>query len=161
MRQSDFSVAAIELLTELAPKYVWWKPPQESLDYPQQLLASVMDLGSFEDAALLRNLVPDEFLRVALQQAEPGQFRPRSWTYWHLMLNGLVDAQVPAEPVRTFRHLASEGIGYGVIQQEPSALTVVTQPGRVLLSFFGDIHFGSILDPVLSDDELLVAASLL
>jgi len=103
MKHSDFSPEALEFLLELAPTMIWWKTPQESLEFPQQLVAAIMDLGSLGDTRKLRNLVSDEVLRDVLAQAEPGQFRPQSWTYWQLVLNGLVDTQVPVQPTRSFR----------------------------------------------------------
>jgi len=60
-----------------------------------------------------------------------------------------------------FRNLETVGIDYLVLQQEPTALTVRTLPGNVLLSFFGTIDFGCVRDPIETEDQVMVVASLL
>ena len=102
MERKDFAPEAWEFLLEVAPKVIWWKTAGESLQFPRQVIAGVMDLGTFEETRKLQSLVSKSLLQEVLSHAEPGQFCPRSWTYWHLCLNGLVDSQVPAEPVRGY-----------------------------------------------------------
>ena len=87
-------------LSHLAKRYVWWLPPEEALEYPQRVIASVMDMGTFEDIHELVSLVGEESLRQTLKDAEAGQFRPRSWSYWQYILNGLADNTLPPMPVR-------------------------------------------------------------
>ena len=87
-------------LFDLAKRYVCWLPPAEALKYPQRVIASVMDMGTFEDIHELVGIVGEESLRQALQNAEAGQFRPRSWSYWQYLLNGLADDALPPLPVR-------------------------------------------------------------
>jgi len=91
-----------EQIQKLASRYIWWKTPEESMMFPQQVFASVMNLGTLEDLQELESLVGEASLRKTLAAAEAGQFRPRSWTYWHARLNGLFDTEVPPPPVRRF-----------------------------------------------------------
>jgi hypothetical protein len=68
-------------LLELAKRYTWWLVPEEAMDYPQRVIARIMDMGTFEDIHELVSIVGEDSLRQALQTAEAGQFRPRSWSY--------------------------------------------------------------------------------
>ena len=87
-------------LLDLAKRYVWWLSPEEALEYPQRVIARIMDVGTFEDIHELVAIVGEDSLRQALQNAEAGQFRPRSWSYWQYLLNGLADDTLPPMPVR-------------------------------------------------------------
>ena len=84
----------------LAKRNVWWLAPEEALEFPQRVIARIMDMGTFEDIHELIAIVGEEALRQALQKAEAGQFRPRSWSYWQYVLNGLADNALPLMPVR-------------------------------------------------------------
>jgi hypothetical protein len=57
-------------------------------------------MGTLEDIHELVEIVGEDALRQTLQNAEAGQFRPRSWSYWHYILNGLADGALPPMPVR-------------------------------------------------------------
>jgi hypothetical protein len=87
-------------LLELAKRYIWWVVPEEAMEYPQRVIARIMDMGTFEDIHELVSIVGEDSLRQALQKAEAGQFRPRSWSYWQYLLNGLTDNILPPLPVR-------------------------------------------------------------
>src|SRR5208282_5599407 len=93
---------ATELLLGLAKKYLWWKVPQESLIRPQRIIAQVMDLGEFGDVKRMAETLGDDQLRNAILHAEPGQFRERSWEYWHYRLGMAEPEHVPTMPRRTF-----------------------------------------------------------
>lgn len=84
----------------LAMRYVWWESQEWAIKHPVELLASIMDAGTWEDIQLVRHLVGDDNLKKALAAAPPGYFHPRSWDYWHLKLNLL---PIPALPKRNFR----------------------------------------------------------
>jgi len=84
----------------LARRNVWWLSPEEALEYPQRVIARIMDMGTSEDIHELVGIVGEDALRQALKDAEAGQFRPRSWSYWQYLLNGLADATLPHIPVR-------------------------------------------------------------
>ena len=87
-------------LLGLARRNIWWLAPEEALEFPQRVIAIIMDMGTFEDIHELMGIVGEEALRQTLQDAEAGQFRPRSWSYWHYLLNGLADDTLPPMPVR-------------------------------------------------------------
>jgi hypothetical protein len=38
------------ILAPLARRYIWWQPPERSLDHPHRLLAQVMNIGDWHDA---------------------------------------------------------------------------------------------------------------
>ena len=60
-----------------------------------------MNIATFEDLQLLDGIVGEEGLRLALIQAEAGQFNPRSWHYWHYRLGLSRPGEVPSLPIRT------------------------------------------------------------
>jgi hypothetical protein len=88
-------------LIGLAKRNIWWLAPEEALAYPQRVIARIMDMGTFEDIHELTEIIGEEAMRQTLQNAEAGQFRPRSWSYWHYLLNGLADDTLPPMPVRS------------------------------------------------------------
>ncbi len=93
----------LELLKQLASKYLWWKTPEEAIATPERVMAQVMNIGDFDDIQALARMVGDEMLRQVLTHAEAGQFDPRSWAYWHYRL-GLAELErVPPLPRRAFQ----------------------------------------------------------
>jgi hypothetical protein len=89
-----------DLLKNLARKYIWWKSPEEAVLFPRRVIAQVMNIGDYDDMQSLANSAGDILLRDALQNAEAGEFNPRSWTYWHYRLGLALPGQVPDMPVR-------------------------------------------------------------
>ncbi len=89
-----------ELLTEFARRYIWWLSQEEAMEYPARVVAQVMNIGVFQDAARLADAVGESGLRAVLRQAEAGQFNARSWHYWHYRLGLAEPDQVPPLPVR-------------------------------------------------------------
>lgn len=89
-------------LTQFARKYIWWLPPGEAVENPHRVIVQVMNLGTFEDAEALRQLVGQPELARALHDAQPGEFSPRSWHYWHLTLGLAPVNAVPVMPVRKY-----------------------------------------------------------
>jgi hypothetical protein len=89
-----------ELLTEFARRYIWWLSPEEAMEYPARVVAQVMNIGVFQDAARLADAVGESGLRAVLRQAEAGQFNARSWHYWHYRLGLAGRDEVPPLPVR-------------------------------------------------------------
>jgi len=89
-----------EEVRTLASKYIWWQTPDEALQYPQRLVAQVMDKGGFEDFRLLESTFGVESMRAAILHAQPGWFRPRSWYFWHYRL-GLTPWGDPPPPIPT------------------------------------------------------------
>ena len=96
-------------LLGLAKRNIWWLAP-EGLEFPQRVIARIMDMGTFEDIHELIAIVGEEPLRQTLQKAEAGQFRPRSWSYWQYLLNGLADDALPLMPVRKVSGIHSSHI---------------------------------------------------
>ena len=90
-------------MVRLAKTYIWWEPPAETLARPVRLVAQVMDLGTWDDCLALGRCFGKTMMRAALKNAQPGWFRPRSWTYWHYRL-GLTpwESDPPAMPIRNF-----------------------------------------------------------
>lgn len=84
------------VLRQLAAKYIWWKTPEEAMQYPRRVVAQVMNLGDYGDVQEMVHAVGDEVLKEALRRAEAGEFSEKSWVYWHLRL-GL---PCPSMPVR-------------------------------------------------------------
>lgn len=72
---------------ELAKRLVWFEPAEQALAEPVRFLAYAFRFGRAADMALLRTYLSDEQLRHALRNAPPGIIDPRSWAYWHLMLD--------------------------------------------------------------------------
>jgi hypothetical protein len=89
-------------LLPFATKYIWWKEAADAVRYPAQVMAQVMNIGTYADVQTLRQTVGDTALADVLRHAEAGQFSPKSWHYWHYRL-GLADLdQVPPLPSRRF-----------------------------------------------------------
>lgn len=89
------------LLRRLAGRYIWWKSPDEALGQPDRVIAHVMDIGDFHDMEELREAAGDDRLRAVLTGAGAGQFRPRSWHFWHFRLGLATETQdVPPLPGR-------------------------------------------------------------
>lgn len=82
--------------------YIWWKTPQEALEYPDRIIAQVMNIGTYEDVCLLIKLVGEDTLLHVLQHAEAGQFSERSWAYWHYRLTDIGVDEVPPMPIRRY-----------------------------------------------------------
>ena len=91
-----------EILKRLAGKYIWWKPPDEALTMPERIIAQVMDIGDYADVQWLASQVGDDVLREVLAHAEAGQFRARSWAYWHYRLGLSAAESIPPLPQRKF-----------------------------------------------------------
>ena len=88
-----------ETLLAIARRVVWFQPPQETLQNEARFLSHVMIYGLPEDVIAIRDVYGDEAFRNTLRNAWPGIFDPRSWSYWHTVLDML---PVPPMPVRRF-----------------------------------------------------------
>lgn len=86
-------------LLRLAPKYVWWKSPEEAVSKPERIIAQIMDIGDFDDMRAMATLVGDDVLRDVLTHAEAGQFNARSWHYWHYRLGLARYGEIPVPPM--------------------------------------------------------------
>jgi hypothetical protein len=81
-------------LRALAARYVWWRPPDETLSEPVALLRSVLKAGTAEDYVLVRGHYGEPALIEALLSAPPGAIDDRSWRFWRRRF-GLPDTPPP------------------------------------------------------------------
>lgn len=80
--------SSMEFLSSMARKYIWWKPAAESLRFPMAILAQVMNIGTWDDLCDLVKHFSEKQLLEILENAECGQFSPRSWHFWSHRLAG-------------------------------------------------------------------------
>ncbi len=83
-----------EELAQVARRTVWFKSPEEAARDPVHFIAHVLTYGTHEDVEALRHYVSDEELTEAIENAPPGVFDARSWTYWNLKIG-----HYPAPPL--------------------------------------------------------------
>nr|VFJ53742.1 MAG: hypothetical protein BECKDK2373B_GA0170837_104332 [Candidatus Kentron sp. DK]VFJ57708.1 MAG: hypothetical protein BECKDK2373C_GA0170839_10611 [Candidatus Kentron sp. DK] len=83
-----------EELAAVARRTIWFKTPEEALRDPIHFIAHVLTHGTHHDVEALRRHVSDEELAQAIENAPPGVFDPRSWTYWNLKIG-----RTPAPPL--------------------------------------------------------------
>jgi len=98
----QLSAEGFACLRRLASTYVWWKTPEEAMQFPSRVAAQVMNLGTWDDLNKLAETTGEDYLREVLRHAEAGQLDARSWNYWHYRL-GLAEygkRPVPPMPVR-------------------------------------------------------------
>jgi hypothetical protein len=72
-------------LLSLAPRVIWFEPPERALAEPIRFLAYVMTYGTLEDLAVIRRYVQLDDFREALEHVPPGIMDERSWAYWNVM----------------------------------------------------------------------------
>ena len=86
-------------LQSRAADYIWWKTPDEAIEFPELVLAQIMDLCTWEDLAVLEEIFSkEEFLHI-LNNAIAGQFRPQSWNFWYIRLGYKYD-EIPPYPAQ-------------------------------------------------------------
>jgi hypothetical protein len=90
------------ILAPLARRYIWWQPPERSLDHPHRLLAQVMNIGDWHDVQGMCAAMEPEALRQVLAEAQPGEFSRRSWNFWHLRLGLPHGEDLPELPRRNY-----------------------------------------------------------
>ena len=83
-----------------AKRIIWFKPPEEALANPLELMAYAMRASTDEDMALLLEHVGQDGLAEAVDNAPPGIITPRSWSYWNAKLRRY---STPPMPVRSDR----------------------------------------------------------
>lgn len=81
-------------LLRVAPRVVWFEPPEQALADPIRFLAYLMTYGTLEEIAIVRRYLDLDDFREALEHAPPGIFDARSWSYWHLVFG-----RYPAPPM--------------------------------------------------------------
>jgi hypothetical protein len=96
--QDDLSVKPeTSVLEHLARRYVWWTDPKRVVNESMpRLIASVMELGTWDDAETLRAIVGHEaFEEVALNPPQ-GIVSARSLAFWYARL-GLGQTRMPSK----------------------------------------------------------------
>ena len=79
----------------MARKYVWWQPPERTLEDQRLFLAQMMTLGTADDVRWLLSRVSDSELRRVLLDPPIGIFNRRSWNFWHLRLGLTPTPELP------------------------------------------------------------------
>ena len=94
-------MVGVDVLRQMATKYIWWKTPDEAMRYPRRVITQVMNMGDYGDVQTMVHAIGNEALKEALRNAEAGELSEKSWVYWHLRL-GLCrpDGSSPPLPVR-------------------------------------------------------------
>ena len=82
-----------------AKRIIWFKPPEEALAHPVELMAYAMKHATDEDMALLLAHVGQEGLAEAIDHAPAGIVDARSWAYWNARIGRF---PTPPMPRRTF-----------------------------------------------------------
>lgn len=81
-------------LMAVAPRVIWFEPPEQALADPIRFLAYLMTYGTVEDIGVVRRYLDLEDFREALDNAPPGIIDARSWAYWHA-----ITGRYPAPPM--------------------------------------------------------------
>ena len=72
-------------LLRVAPRVVWFEPPERALAEPVRFLTYVMTYATSEEIAVVRRYAQLDDFREALERAPPGIMDERSWAYWNVM----------------------------------------------------------------------------
>lgn len=95
-------------LLRAAKRIVWFKPPEEVLQNPVELMAYAMKQATDEDMAVLLTHIGMAGLRQAIDAAPPGIIDRRSWSYWNAKI-GRIPA--PPMPQRRFDDGSPQDVG--------------------------------------------------
>lgn len=85
-------------LIATARRIIWFRPADDSLDSPIELLTYAMAYASPADMNTLLLHVGREGLAEAINAQLPGIVDQRSWAYWNLML-GQAPAPLPRRKI--------------------------------------------------------------
>jgi hypothetical protein len=83
----------------VARRIIWFEAPATAVADPVRFMAYAMARATHQDMNVIRRYVSDADFIEAMAKAPPGIIDPRSWAYWHLMLDRYPP---PPLPVRTF-----------------------------------------------------------
>jgi hypothetical protein len=72
-------------LLEVAPRVIWFEPPERALADPIRFLTYVMTYATAEEIAVVRRYAALDDFREALDRAPPGIMDERSWAYWNVV----------------------------------------------------------------------------
>ena len=79
-------IPTTEKMLGVAPRIIWFEPPERALADPVRFMAYAMTYARHEDMRVIREHVSDADFREALDRAPPGIIDPRSWAYWNSKL---------------------------------------------------------------------------
>lgn len=82
-------------LRKIAHEVVWFMPPEEALADRAFFLAHVMTYATIEEVAVVEKYFTTDDFRHALENAPPGVFDLRSWTYWNTVFNRFPVPEMP------------------------------------------------------------------
>jgi hypothetical protein len=85
-------------LLAAARRIVWFKPPEEALDSPIELMAYAMKHATDRDMALLLHHIGMDGLREAIDNAPAGIIDARSWSYWNAKIGAVSRTAGTAAP---------------------------------------------------------------
>ena len=80
--------------------YNWWQPVKDIMNFPELLVAKIMDFGGLKDIQTLLNLFTKNYLIKVLSNACVGQFCAKSWYFWHLYLLKINYNDIPSLPTK-------------------------------------------------------------
>lgn len=83
-----------------AKRIIWFKPPEEALANPIELIAFAMKASTDEDMALLLDHIGPEGLAEAIDNAPSGIITPRSWAYWNAKIGRYPTPPMPSRSDR-------------------------------------------------------------
>ena len=87
MAPSQNSVVKDQELLRLAAKYVWWTPAETVVsDGIPKLVSSVMELGTWDDAADLLKIIGRDAFVAVLNSPPAGVLSDKSLAFWHYRL---------------------------------------------------------------------------
>ena len=81
-------------LLGVAPRVIWFEPPEKALADAVRFLAYVMTYATVEEIGVVRRYLNLDDFREALDRAPPGVMDERSWAYWNA-----VTGRYPAPPM--------------------------------------------------------------
>ena len=99
-------IPAIPRTLAIAPRIIWFEPPERALADPIRFMAYAMTYARHEDMKVIREYVSDDDFREALDRAPPGIIDPRSWAYWNSKMG-----RYPPPPLPKRRFGESDGAG--------------------------------------------------
>jgi hypothetical protein len=88
------SIPATPQTLSVAPRIIWFEPPERALADPIRFMAYAITYARHEDMRVIRQYVSDDDFREALDRAPPGIIDPRSWAYWNSKMG-----RYPAPPL--------------------------------------------------------------
>jgi hypothetical protein len=74
-------------LRAVAKRVVWFKTPEQALEYPKLFLAHVMTYGTLDDLVSAAKYYSEADFKAVLDDPPAGIFDRRSWNYWNLRYN--------------------------------------------------------------------------